>query len=104
MAELANFSDEYMRCLTQRRRGDVSDPSCGDYCMGGQCSVRDGRGLQWIMSMLPRSITDALGMGGNDSGDDSEGSDDNSDGSNDESDGSDDESGPLASGIVITTI
>ena len=85
----------------------MSDPSCGDYCMTGQCAVtseRDGRGLQWIISLLPSAITDALGMGGNDSGDDSEGSDDNSDGSNDESDGSDDESGPLASGIVITTI
>ena len=74
----------------------MSDPSCGDYCMAGQCAVtseRDGRGLQWIISLLPSAITDALGMGGNnDSENDSEGSDDNSNGSNNESDGSDDES------------
>ena len=70
-----DYLPEYMRCLIKRNRKGVSDfePSSGNYCVAGHCAVtskREGRGLQWIMSMLPRSITDALGMGGDDSGDD----------------------------------
>ena len=94
-----DYLPEYMRCLTKSKgRAAVTedDPSCENYCVAGQCSVtcqRDGKGLQWIISMLPEGVASALGMGGsNDSDDGSDGSDEESDGSDDDSDGSDEES------------
>ena len=72
---VVNYLPEFMRCLTKRNRRAVSDfePNSENYCMAGHCAVtskREGRGLQWIMFMLPSAVTNALGMGGDDSGDD----------------------------------
>ena len=88
------YLPEYMRCLVKRRGRAVYEPDCEDYCLGGACvptCARDGRGMQWIMSMLPSAVSSALGMGGDESGEDGEGSDSESDGSEDDSEDSEDE-------------
>jgi len=77
---VVNYLPEYMQCLNKRNRRAVSDfePSSENYCVAGHCAVtskREGRGLQWIMFMLPSGVTNALGMGGDDGGDDGERSD-----------------------------
>merc|ERR1711942_402678 len=88
------YLPEYMRCLVKRRGRAVYEPDCEDTCRGGYCvptCARDGRGLQWIMSLLPSGVTNALGMGGDESVDDGEGSDSDSEGSEDDSEDSGDE-------------
>ena len=72
-----DYLPEYIRCLSKRKRRAVSDfePSCENYCVAGHCAVtceREGRGLQWIMKMLPSYITNALEMGCNDDEDESD--------------------------------
>merc|ERR1712025_1260117 len=85
------YLPEYMRCLVKRRGRAVNTQDCENTCHGGICvptCARDGRGLQWIMSLLPSGVTNALGMGGDESVDDGEGSDSDSDGSEDDSEDS----------------
>jgi len=91
---VVDYLPEYMRCLTKRKKRAVSEPSCEDYCVAGHCSVtceRDGKSLQFILNLLPKSVVRALGLGGDDDGSDSDGDDSDSDGSDDEGDGSDDD-------------
>merc|ERR1719430_2247709 len=93
---VVDYLPEYMRCLTKRKKRAVSEPSCEDYCVAGHCSVtceRDGKSLQFILNLLPKSVVRALGLGGDDDGSDSDsdGSDDEGEGSDDESDGSDED-------------
>merc|ERR1712055_660423 len=88
---VVDYLPEYMRCLTKRKRRAVSEPSCEDYCVAGHCSVtceRDGKSLQFILNLLPKSVVRALGLGGDDDGSDSD-----SDGSDDdeEEEGDEDE-------------
>ena len=65
---VADYLPEYMRCLTKRRRRAAvteDDPSCENYCVASHCSVtceRDGRGLQWIMSLLSEGVARPLWM------------------------------------------
>merc|ERR1712055_652544 len=93
---VVDYLPEYMRCLTKRKRRAVSEPSCEDYCVAGHCSVtceRDGKSLQFILGLLPKSVVRALGLGGDDDGSDSDsdGSDDEGEGSDDDGDGSDED-------------
>merc|ERR1719430_1018397 len=93
---VVDYLPEYMRCLTKRKKRAVSEPSCEDYCVAGHCSVtceRDGKSLQFILNLLPKSVVRALGLGGDDDGSDSDSdeSDDEGEGSDDESDGSDED-------------
>merc|ERR1712228_114707 len=93
---VVDYLPEYMRCLTKRKKRAVSEPSCEDYCVAGHCSVtceRDGKSLQFILNLLPKSVVRAHGLGGDDDGSDSDsdGSDDEGEGSDDDSDGSDED-------------
>merc|ERR1719233_1837005 len=95
---VVDYLPEYMRCLTKRKKRAVSEPSCEDYCVAGHCSVtceRDGKSLQFILNLLPKSVVRALGLGGDDDGSDSDsdGSDDEGEGSDDDGDGSDEDEG-----------